>query len=86
MKNIGKPFTIIFLIVTFLLGLGILVFDYARFEAYIKLVEKIGVPVLVIMGGIAGQSIAKVIKGESKISEVEDKITEIKGFNTDDGK
>jgi hypothetical protein len=34
----------------------------------------VGIPVLIICGGIAGQSIARVIKGECKIEEIKDEV------------
>lgn len=72
----GKTVTIILLFAIFLIGLAIIIFDPDRFSPFVTLVQLMLAPMLVIMGGIAGQSIAKVIKGEAKI---EDAAKEING-------
>jgi LytS/YehU family sensor histidine kinase len=71
MKDKGKNATIILLLSIFIIGLLLIIFWPDRFESFISLVQLVLVPMLTIMFGIIGQSIAKVIKGEKKIEEVE---------------
>jgi hypothetical protein len=66
----GKTVTIILLVSIFVIGMALIVFAPDRFDLFLSLVGVVLVPMLVIMGGIAGQSIAKVIKGEAKIEDV----------------
>ena len=72
----GKTITIILLLAIFLIGLVVIFFFPDRFGSFVILVQLVLVPMLFIMGGIAGQSIAKVIKGEAKIEDVAKEITE----------
>lgn len=53
-----------------MIGLALIIFWPDRFGSFVTLVQLMLAPMLVIMGGIAGQSIAKVIKGEAKIEDV----------------
>jgi hypothetical protein len=66
----GKTTTIIMLIAFFLIGVAIIFFRPDLMGYYMQLVGLVMIPMLVIMGGIAGQSIAKVIKGEAKIDDI----------------
>jgi hypothetical protein len=72
----GKTITIIMLLVIFVLGTAIIFFRPDVFASYVQLVTLVLIPMLVIMGGIAGQSIAKVIKGEAKIEDVQKEIND----------
>jgi hypothetical protein len=75
----GKTVTIILLLSIFLIGLAIIIFDPDRFNPFVTLVQLMLAPMLFIMGGIAGQSIAKVIKGEVKIEDTEKTIADNNG-------
>jgi len=70
MKGTGKLTTTIMLVVMFILGVVILFISPDRMAAYIQLLQYILWPLLVVMCGVAGKSIAKVIKGEKKISDI----------------
>jgi hypothetical protein len=75
----GKTVTIILLLSIFMIGLAIIIFDPDRFNPFVTLVQLMLAPMLVIMGGIAGQSIAKVIKGEAKIEDAAKAIADNNG-------
>lgn len=72
----GKTVTIILLLAIFVIGIAVIIFRPDVFASYLQLVGYVLAPMLVIMGGIAGQSIAKVIKGEAKIAEVQQDIND----------
>jgi hypothetical protein len=72
----GKTVTIILLLAIFVIGIAVIIFRPDVFASYLQLVGYVLAPMLVIMGGIAGQSIAKVIKGEAKIEEVQQDIND----------
>jgi hypothetical protein len=70
MKGTGKITTTILLIAIFIIGVVILFVRPESAGAYISLVTIVLVPMLLVMCGIVGQSIVKVIKGNCDTNDV----------------
>ena len=73
-KETGKFVTTVLLVAIFLLGVIIIFTKPDAMTVYLSLVGVTLVPMLVIMGGVAGTSIAKIIKGECKIEDVKEEV------------
>lgn len=71
MKNTGKTITTILLIIIFGLGIFILFVQADKMDQYLKLCQFVVPLIAIVMGGVAGKSIAQVIKGEKKVEEVD---------------
>lgn len=70
MKGTGKFITTVLLLSVFVIGLALLFFFPDRMDQYLNLCKFVVPMILLIMGGVAGKSIAQIIKGEKTIEEV----------------
>lgn len=64
MKNIGKIFTILVLLGVFAIGNAYLIYNYTKFEGYMRLCTFIVPPACIIMLGKAGKSLFTAWKGK----------------------